>query len=103
AHRVGTNRVAIISRQQPAIGALVGKHVEVVGPKVDHHFLELAFAVNGAKNSRRLQFGGDALWLHQTVLLVIILNDFAVFFVLRVWWVFLISVGGQHTFRLKLP
>ena len=35
AHRIRTDRVAIIRSQQPAIGALAGKHVEVVGPEID--------------------------------------------------------------------
>src|SRR5690349_7138936 len=52
--RVGTNRVAIVRSQQPAIGALVSEDVEVVGPEVDHYFLKLSFAVNRAQDSGRL-------------------------------------------------
>jgi len=35
AHCIWANRVAIIGSQKPTIGALAGKHVEVVGPEID--------------------------------------------------------------------
>ena len=54
AHRVWANRVAIVRSQQPAIRAFAGEHIEVVGPEIDHHFLQLPLAINSSQNSRSL-------------------------------------------------
>ena len=60
-HRMRANRVALVRSDQPAVGALGGKDIEVVVPEVHHHFVELALAVNGARHLGHGKFGDNPL------------------------------------------
>ncbi len=95
--RVRTNRVAIVGNQQPAIGALAGKDVEMVGPEINHHFLQLPLAVNRAQNSRRLQLSGHSLRQLQTILPVVFAQCLTIFLVVTriaaiAWFVWIRTV-----------
>jgi len=68
-HGVRANRVALVFRDEPAVGALGCENIEVVVPEIHHHFLQLAFAVNGARHLGHRKLGDDAL--RQANLLVI--------------------------------
>ena len=46
------NHVAFIRREHVAIRTFVDEDVEVIHPKVGHHFVELAFAVDSAQELR---------------------------------------------------
>jgi hypothetical protein len=52
---MGANRIALVSRCQPAVGALGGKNIEMVVPEIDHHFVELALAVHRPQKPRLLE------------------------------------------------
>ncbi len=77
------NRVSIIGGEQPTIGALPRKHVEVIGPEIDHHFLQLALAVDRAQKSRGLEFRGYPLRLLQAILQVVLSNSLTIFFIIQ--------------------
>ena len=76
--RVWPDRVTIIRSQQPAIGAFAREHVEMVGPKINHHFLQLPLAVNRAKYPRHLQLAGQELGRAQIVVLEILHHRLAI-------------------------
>ena len=57
----GTNRFAIECSQQVSIVIFIGKDAEMVLPKIDHHFKQLLFAVNGAQQLRTLQLSHNHL------------------------------------------
>ena len=59
--REGANCVAIKARQQVTIRILVGENAKVVLPEINHHFVQLTFAVNGAQQCGALQFGNNHL------------------------------------------
>ena len=83
ANRIGTDRVAIVRGQQPAISALACKHVEVIGPEIHHHFLQLSLAINRAQNSRCLQLSRNALRQLQSVLLVVFAQRLTILGILK--------------------
>jgi hypothetical protein len=56
AQRVRPNRVAVVGGGQPAIRPLGGEDIEVIGPEIDHHFIELTPAVERAQQPCLLQF-----------------------------------------------
>ena len=51
AKSVRSQHITLIARYVPADRRLAGEDVEMVLPKVDHHFLQLPFRINVAKNA----------------------------------------------------
>src|SRR6266481_2771498 len=49
------DRFLYIGRQQEAIGALADEHVEMIGPKIDHHLSELSLGQRGTYDGKLLQ------------------------------------------------
>ena len=58
---MGPDGVAVIRGRKPPIRALASIDIKVIAPEVDHDFLQLAFTVDCAQNSRRLQLGSEVL------------------------------------------
>src|SRR4029453_3821941 len=50
-----SDRVTLIRGKKPSVCTLIGEDIEMVHPEVCHAFLELPFAVHGAKQSRLLK------------------------------------------------
>src|SRR5947208_320297 len=64
--RMRANHVPLIAGQQVAVGALADEYVEVVEPKVGHHFLQLTLAVDGPQQLGLHQFvKHNLLWIIQ--------------------------------------
>src|SRR6059036_1411936 len=52
---VRANRVHLMGGSQPPVGILAPEYIEVVVPKISHHFLKLTLTVYGADDFLRLQ------------------------------------------------
>ena len=59
-HRMGTDRVALVTGHQCPIQPFSGKNVEMVEPEINHHFFQLPGAVDGAQQSQRRGLLGHA-------------------------------------------
>ena len=111
AQRVWANRVAIIGHKQPTISALSGKHVEVVGPEIDQHFLQLSLAVNRSQNSRSLQLRRNTLRRAVSIFSVVVANHSTILFVsslgfriaVRVFFLLCIDPVSLRSLRWLLP
>src|SRR5215510_8798912 len=58
-----TDGVAIITGQQIAIAILIREDVEMVLPEINHYFVQLPFAVDGAQKFGALQVSYNHLWI----------------------------------------
>ena len=56
------DRLALVSRDENTIGALLAEDVEVIEPEISHHFFELTIALDGTDELRRGELLDDPLW-----------------------------------------
>ena len=105
AERVRPDRVAIVRNQQPAIGALACEHVEVVGPKINHYFLQLPLAVHRAKYPRHLQLASKELRRTQIVLFEVSHHRLAILRIIQ-WILIRCRISGLRIrihIRIRCP
>ena len=102
---VFTKHIAFIARDIPANGGLSRKDIEMVLPKIHHHFLQLPFGIHRPKDAIRDNLRDDLSGRLKVVFLIQGLNFFAALTLLGLChgvWVLRGSIGSHLSVFLSL-